>query len=74
MHTIQVLTLLLALSGTLNMAFTAAIIARHAGVGRPRLSSPPAAPPAPSWPSSSLPSPPTADSPALLAAQRSRAW
>ena len=33
MHAMQVLTLLLALSGTLNVAFTTGIIARHAGVG-----------------------------------------
>ncbi len=31
MHTVQVLTLLLALSGALNAAFTAGIIARYAG-------------------------------------------
>ena len=31
MHTIQVLTLLLALSGALNAAFSAGITARHAG-------------------------------------------
>jgi hypothetical protein len=33
MHAIQVLTLLLALSGALNMAFTAGITARYAGAG-----------------------------------------
>ncbi len=33
MHAVQVLTLLLALSGALNIAFTAGITARHAGVG-----------------------------------------
>ncbi len=33
MHTIQVLTLLLALSGALNVAFTAGLTARLAGVG-----------------------------------------
>jgi hypothetical protein len=32
MHTSQVLTLLLALSGALNVGFTAGIIARYAGV------------------------------------------
>jgi len=31
MHAAQILTLLLALSGTLNIAFTAGITARHAG-------------------------------------------
>ena len=33
MHAVQVLTLLLALSGALNVAFTAALTARLAGVG-----------------------------------------
>ncbi len=33
MHAIQVLTLLLALSGALNVAFMAGVTARHAGVG-----------------------------------------
>ena len=33
MHAVQVLTLLLALSGALNVAFTAGITARHAGAG-----------------------------------------
>lgn len=33
MHTIQVLTLLLALSGALNAAFTAGLTARLAGAG-----------------------------------------
>jgi hypothetical protein len=33
MHAIQVLTLLLALSGALNVAFTAGITARRAGAG-----------------------------------------
>ena len=33
MHTVQVLTLLLALSGALNVAFTAGLTARLAGVG-----------------------------------------
>ena len=33
MHTIQILTLLLAVSGALNVAFTAGIAARHAGAG-----------------------------------------
>jgi hypothetical protein len=33
MHTVQVLTLLLALSGALNVAFTAGLTARRAGVG-----------------------------------------
>jgi len=31
MHTVQVLTLLLALSGALNAAFTAGLTTRHAG-------------------------------------------
>ena len=35
MHTGQVLTLLLALSGALNVAFAAGFTARLAGVGRP---------------------------------------
>jgi hypothetical protein len=34
MHTVQVLTLLLALSGALNVAFTAGLTARLAGAGR----------------------------------------
>ncbi len=33
MHTVQVLTLLLALSGALNVAFTAGLTARLAGAG-----------------------------------------
>lgn len=33
MHAVQVLTLLLALSGTLNVAFATGITARHAGAG-----------------------------------------
>ncbi len=33
MHTVQVLTLLLALSGALNVAFTAGIMARLSGAG-----------------------------------------
>ncbi len=33
MHTMQVLTLLLALSGSLNIAFTAGLTARLAGAG-----------------------------------------
>jgi hypothetical protein len=33
MHTVQVLTLLLALSGALNVAFTVGLAARHAGAG-----------------------------------------
>jgi hypothetical protein len=33
MHTVQVLTLLLALSGALNVAFTTGLTARLAGVG-----------------------------------------
>ena len=33
MHTVQVLILLLALSGALNVAFTAGLTARLAGVG-----------------------------------------
>ena len=33
MHTVQVLTLLLALSGALNVAFTAGLTARLAGTG-----------------------------------------
>jgi|HubBroStandDraft_2_1064218.scaffolds.fasta_scaffold2566176_1 hypothetical protein len=33
MHTLQVLTLLLAISGALNVAFTAGITARLAGTG-----------------------------------------
>ena len=61
MHIAQVLTLLLALSGALNVASAAGLIARLAGALRPRRSSPRQAPPAPSWQSSSLPSPPTTD-------------
>ena len=33
MHTVQILTLLLAVSGAVNMAFTAGITARLAGAG-----------------------------------------
>jgi len=33
MHMVQVLTLLLALSGALNVAFAVGITARHAGAG-----------------------------------------
>ena len=33
MHAIQILTLLLALSGAMNVALCAGITARHAGVG-----------------------------------------
>ncbi len=33
MHTVQILTLLLALSGALNVAFTAGLMARLAGAG-----------------------------------------
>ena len=36
MHTVQVLTLLLALSGALNVAFTAGVAARLAGSGLAR--------------------------------------
>ena len=33
MHTTQILTLLLALSGALNIAFIAGLLARHTGAG-----------------------------------------
>jgi hypothetical protein len=33
MHAVQILTLLLALSGALNVAFGAGITARHTGIG-----------------------------------------
>jgi hypothetical protein len=36
MHTVQVLTLLLALSGALNIAFTTGVTARLAGAGPAR--------------------------------------
>lgn len=36
MHAMQVLTLLLALSGALNMAFAAGITARHSGASTPQ--------------------------------------
>jgi hypothetical protein len=36
MHAIQILTLLLALSGALNIAFAAGIIARRAGASTPQ--------------------------------------
>jgi hypothetical protein len=36
MHTVQVLTLLLALSGALNVAFTAGVTVRLAGAGPAR--------------------------------------
>jgi hypothetical protein len=36
MHATQILTLLLALSGALNTAFTASITARYAGASTPR--------------------------------------
>lgn len=59
MHAMQVLTLILALSGALNTAFAAGITARRAGASPPRPSLPLPAPPEPSWPFSSPPWPRT---------------
>jgi hypothetical protein len=36
MHVVQILTLLLALSGALNMAFAVGVIARRAGASSPQ--------------------------------------
>ena len=61
MHTVQVLTLLLALSGALNVAFTAGLTARLAGAGPAQAILTGPAPRAPSWRSSSPLYPPTAN-------------
>ena len=50
MHTVQVLTLLLALSGALNAAFAAGLTARLAGVRPAQAILTGQAPPGPSWP------------------------
>ena len=61
MHTVQVLTLLLALSGALNVAFIVGLTARLAGASLAQAIFTGPAPPAPSWRSSSPAYPPIAD-------------
>jgi len=61
MHTTQILTLLLALSGAVNVAFAAAITARAAGATPAQAILTGRAAPERSWPSSSPPSRPTSE-------------